>query len=615
MKTGDCYRVLLCLLFFSARTFAQDVKVLVNHIGYEAAAPKRAVILAHQADQVTAVKIIDSRTGEEVFTVPAVRVGTVDKWKDWYFWTANFSRLDAEGSYILECETDHGPIRCWSFLVQRDLLERNTLSNVIYYFKGERCSGLLDKADRNLRFQDSTKTADVHGGWFDATGDYGKHLSHLSFSTYFNPQQIPFTDWSLFKSYEELTRRDTSPDKNFRQYRRRLLDEAMFGADYLVRVKDPQGTFYRSVDAPGGEKRAEDRRIATEAKGFAIKTLGTKNRMSPGNFARISGGFPYEVGYRNGGGMAIAALALAGTFDAGGEFSGSQYLRAAREAFNFLEKHNLEFANDGKENIVDDYCALLAATELFKATKAAEFEAAADRRAGNLMGRLISRGAYANYWRADEGDRPFFHAADAGLPVVSLLNYYEIADSSARARILETVRKSMEFEMAITDEVTNPFGYARQLVQNASRNRRAAFFFPHDTEAAPRWQGENARLASLASAARMAAPFFKEDPTFQEKLRNYAWNQLNWILGLNPFDACMLQGSGHNNIAYMFFNSYEYTNAPGGICNGITGGENDPHDIDFNLGFAVTGKDEDWRWGEQWLPHASWYLLAISLDH
>jgi len=615
MKTGDCYRVLLCLLFFSARTFAQDVKVLVNHIGYEAAAPKRAVILAHQADQVTAVKIIDSRTGEEVFTVPAVRVGTVDKWKDWYFWTANFSRLDAEGSYILECETDHGPIRCWSFLVQRDLLERNTLSNVIYYFKGERCSGLLDKADRNLRFQDSTKTADVHGGWFDATGDYGKHLSHLSFSTYFNPQQIPFTDWSLFKSYEELTRRDTSPDKNFRQYRRRLLDEAMFGADYLVRVKDPQGTFYRSVDAPGGEKRAEDRRIATEAKGFAIKTLGTKNRMSPGNFARISGGFPYEVGYRNGGGMAIAALALAGTFDAGGEFSGSQYLRAAREAFNFLEKHNLEFANDGKENIVDDYCALLAATELFKATKAAEFEAAADRRAGNLMGRLISRGAYANYWRADEGDRPFFHAADAGLPVVSLLNYYEIADSSARARILETVRKSMEFEMAITDEVTNPFGYARQLVQNASRNRRAAFFFPHDTEAAPWWQGENARLASLASAARMAAPFFKEDPTFQEKLRNYAWNQLNWILGLNPFDACMLQGSGHNNIAYMFFNSYEYTNAPGGICNGITGGENDPHDIDFNLGFAVTGKDEDWRWGEQWLPHASWYLLAISLDH
>jgi hypothetical protein len=41
--------------------------------------------------------------------------------------------------------------------------------------------------------------------------------------------------------------------------------------------------------------------------------------------------------------------------------------------------------------------------------------------------------------------------------------------------------------------------------------------------------------------------------------------------------------------------SYEYNNAPGGICNGITGGRNDPDDIDFNVGFAVTGQDEDWR--------------------
>jgi len=30
-------------------------------------------------------------------------------------------------------------------------------------------------------------------------------------------------------------------------------------------------------------------------------------------------------------------------------------------------------------------------------------------------------------------------------------------------------------------------------------------------------------------------------------------------------------------------------------------------------GFAVTGRDEDWRWSEQWLPHAAWYLYAVSL--
>ncbi len=75
----------------------------------------------------------------------------------------------------------------------------------------------------------------------------------------------------------------------------------------------------------------------------------------------------------------------------------------------------------------------------------------------------------------------------------------------------------------------------------------------------------------------------------------------------------MLQGKGRNNPAYMFFDSYEYTNAPGGICNGITAGYKDEEDIDFNLHFAETGKDDDWRWGEQWLPHAAWFLLAVSL--
>ncbi len=61
-----------------------------------------------------------------------------------------------------------------------------------------------------------------------------------------------------------------------------------------------------------------------------------------------------------------------------------------------------------------------------------------------------------------------------------------------------------------------------------------------------------------------------------------------------------------------FFNTYEYTNAPGGICNGITGGLYNENDIDLNRGYNETGKDNDWRWAEQWLPHTAWYLIAIS---
>src|SRR6201998_2671 len=258
--------------------------------------------------------------------------------------------------------------------------------------------------------------------------------------------------------------------------------------------------------------------------------------------------------------------------------------------------------NDGKENIVDDYCALTAATELYKATKKEVYREAADRRAKSLLSRLIARGPYHDYWRADSEDRPFFHASDAGFPVVSLLYYSEIAGSKTKAEILATVRKSLSSQWALTNDVANPFGCARQLVQDKTGKRRTSFFFPHNSDAAPWWQGENARLASLAAAANLLAKQLPDNPDFQNKLRSFSANQLNWILGLNPFDSSMMNGIGRNNPQYMFFDSWEFTNAPGGISNGITSGFRDEDDIDYNLTYKQTGADNDWRWQEQGLP-------------
>src|SRR6185437_8338756 len=127
-------------------------------------------------------------------------------------------------------------------------------------------------------------------------------------------------------------------------------------------------------------------------------------------------------------------------------------------------------------NIVDDYCALAAATELFRATHNPVYKAAADRRAHSLMSRLVSSGGYENYWRADNGTRPFFHASDAGFPAVSLLYYAEIADADTRREVLQTVRKSLEFQLTLDQEVNNPFDYARQLVQDKTGARRTSFF-------------------------------------------------------------------------------------------------------------------------------------------
>jgi hypothetical protein len=605
--------MVLCSGALWAPTAFAQLHVVVDHVGYETKAPKQALVVddgnGEPHDSPESFTLVDTTTSMTVLTGHLKKAGQVDHWGGRTFWLADFSSWQKPGHYVLALQTMARPVSSCEFLIDDNVLERSTLSNVVYYFKAQRASGDIDRADSHLRLPDGSGFVDLRGGWYDATGDYGIHLSHQNPTSYFNPQQVPLVSWTLLKSYRLLEARQ---DDNFTEYQRRLLDEGLFGADFLVRMKRPGGSFFESITAPGKEKLAKDRVIGNPNWRTRIKKSASD---STEQISSAVGPHAYEASYRAGGGVAIAALALASTMPSDGEFTHAVYLKTAQDAFGFLEAHNRELLNDGKENILDDYCALLAATELYRATQNATYLTAANQRASHLMARLVTGDKYKDYWRADDGTRPFFHPSDAGLPVVSLLEYALIATPEEQALVKNAVERSLRFEISVTAEVNNPFGYARQLVRMGDGTVRTAFFFPHDTEAAPWWQGENARLASLAAAARYAMPLFKDDPAFQAQLQNYAWNQLHWILGRNPFDASLLMGSGHGNAPYMFFTSYKYTSAPGGIVNGITAATKDEDGIAFNEGYAVTGADDDWRWTEEWLPHAAWYLFAVSQRH
>ncbi|WP_267226093.1 glycoside hydrolase family 9 protein [Dyella silvae] len=607
-----CRRVAVALLLVMAHSaVASEWKVLVDQVGYDTRANKQAVVMVPSGSPPSSFQVINADTGEQAWQGSLTAVGRVERWGEQQYAVADFSGLTKPGHYYVTLrEGDHNA-QSWTFDVQDNVLERHTLSNVIYYFKGQRSSGLLDKADMHLARPDGQPgTLDLHGGWYDATGDYGIHLSHQNLTSYFNPQQVPLAAWSLLRTWQLL---DARHDKNFNEYQRRLLDEGLFGADFLVRDKRPDGSFYQSIEGPGPGKLPNDRIIGDPNWRTQIKRKPSDETGKIEQPAR--GPHAFEASFRAGGGMAIAALALAASTGVDGDFTSKDYLKAAVEAYRFLDVHNRELTNDGKDNIVDDYCALLAAVELYRATHDEVWRKAADQRADHLMGRLISHGGHRDYWRADDGTRPFFHPSDAGMPVIALVEYASIADAHRQAKVRDSVKRSLASELAMTVNVANPFGYARQLVRGGDGEVRPAFFFPHDTEAAPWWQGENARIASLAAAARLASPLYGGDDAFQKQLQAYAWNQLHWILGRNPYDSSMLMGSGHHNAPYMFFDSYAYTNAPGAIINGITSGLTDDEGIAFDLGYAQTGKDDDWRWTEQWLPHDAWYLFAISLPH
>ena len=275
------------------------MRILTNHLGYDLNGPIHVVIQGLIGDWVTACRLIHHESGRQALYCEAQQVGCVPGWKDWFFWTADFPPLTTAGTYRLECETSQGVIASQPFRIEENLLERAAISDVVAYFKSMRCSGANDRADRKVKFEgDPTlKTVDVHGGWYDATADYGKHLSHLCFSTYFNPQQLPMVAWSLFQARRELQRK---ADPNYRQLLRRMTDEALFGADYLVRIHKPGGSFYITVSGFGPEKRPQDRRMSPAMRGFRLADPEKKDAYAPTARANTQSTYELILPFRGG---------------------------------------------------------------------------------------------------------------------------------------------------------------------------------------------------------------------------------------------------------------------------------------------------------------------------
>jgi len=573
-------------------------KVLIDQVGYDTQAPKQAVVMSDKTGPVD-FSVVDADSGKTVLRGRTDASVAVGHWNDRYA-IADFSALTTPGHYYIATSGE----RSWAFDIADNVLERHTLSNVIYYFKGQRSSGSIDKADRALPRPDGKPgTLDLRGGWYDATGDYGIHLSHQNPTNYFNTQQLPLAAWSLLRSWQALHARH---DRNFNEYERRLLDEGLFGADFLVRDKRPDGSFWQSIDGPGAGKLPRDRRIGDP-------NWRTQIKRRPGDVTEqiqqpAHGPHAYEASFRAGGGMAIAALALASRMDADGDFTRQDYLRTAVDAYRFLDAHNAELTYDGKDNIIDDYCALMAASELWIATGKSMYQAEARKRAANLTKRLSPQG----YFITNDGNRPFWHAADAGLPIIALARYLDIeTKTNERKQALSAIKKAIDYNLKVTDEVANPFGYPRQsfLYKGKVQN---GFFIPHENESGWWWQGEDARLGSLAAAMLVGGRLvYPGDGPLKVKpeVAKYASNLVSWVLGSNPYNICMMYGYGHNNVPYMAA-MYGHGSGIGGISNGISGkdGRGDGSGIDFKM----EDNGNEWRWSEQWIPHTGWFLAAVT---
>ena len=574
-------RLSLPLLLLSMATFAPAVsKIYINHEGYDAALPKTAVLKTTGLINVGSPFSLYS--GEtEVYTGKFTGGVTPSNWESdgsTYF-VADFSDFKTPGVYTLRY-TDLGSEQTSETIkIDDDLMGKNTIVTALGYFVGDHAT-LYTKA---YLYGTSTRV-DISGGYNDASGDASKYFSHLSYANYLNPQQIPLTAWGfsfMLEKIPEFLKSKSELDL--------VKGELTYSADFILRMQSPNGYFYMTVFDHWGSNSPQ-----------ICAFSGSEGQESS----------DYQTAYREGGGMAIAALARASTFKLDGDSTSAQYLAGAKRGFEHLESKqspggNCAYCDDGKENIIDDYTALMAASELYYATKDSKYLTAARTRASHLAGRISDDGYF---WSDDAKTRPFWHASDAGLPLLALIRYLELETDESKAAPIKTVATNhLAWQLKVTDRANNAFGYARQTYKTQGAIK-TGFFIPHDNESGYWWQGENARLGSLAAATVYASRFLHYADSV--KVFQYAADQLDWIMGKNPFDICFMYGKGRNNPAKYSGQALSLTLA-GGIANGITGYSKDGSGIAWNDSRVYENSWDSWRWLEQWLPHTTWYTLAL----
>jgi hypothetical protein len=250
-----------------------------------------------------------------------------------------------------------------------------------------------------------------------------------------------------------------------------------------------------------------------------------------------------------------------------------------------------------------------AACELYRATRDNEFRDHALLLGRALMKRqnsafIAGQRQIRGFWM--NGDQPFMDVVNSALPPLALLELHAtFPEAEDRTQWLDAVRLYLD-EYALPMSARNayriiPLGvFIGSPTPETYRplSGRLTYRYFHPVRKQFWWQGANCHLASHALLLGRACKL-----TGKRDYVDLAYRQLEWIMGANPFAACMMTGEGMRN-------PYPHSRfaglIPGGIMNGIAGNMQDEPILDMQ--YTI-----DWRTCEYWSPHVAFYIWANSV--
>jgi hypothetical protein len=480
----------------------------------------------------------------------------------------DFSDIEREAMY----QVTVGDEASVPFFIRPDAWRR-TLPKAAGYYRYQRCGVEVPNVHAachldDARRRDNGKHVDVTGGWHDA-GDLRKWMS----TTLLNAIGLLRLARNLGATWD-LAGSGLGP----------ILDEVRWGNRYFLKMQDTDGLVWADtaggVNGDNSDNHWTDNRIGTDDDRYINVSKSGRNQAL----------------------FVTAEAMMAQAFKPTDAAYAGQCLDAAQRCWS---------ASKREGNTGDLSWWALAALEMRRATGQETYAAEALRLAGRLLALqttdfIGSQKQIRGFWRVSERDQnPYTDAVYSALPPLALLELARaLPDHRDVTRWRDAVRLHLdEYVLPLAAHSAYdivPFGVflgnpTPETYRPLAGDLTYRYFMPVRKQFW--WLGTTSHLECFALLLAEAARTYG-----RMEYRHLAYRQLDWVMGANPFGACLMTGEGMRN---PYPHSRYVGLIPGGIMNGIAGNTKDAPVLDTEYGF-------DWRTTEYWSPHNAFYIWTVS---
>jgi hypothetical protein len=588
LRVGTPAIVLLMLISTGNLSRAQrlsrdlNVDLLVNQAGYVPHAPKTCVTAGSVKRNFEVIDIVS----QQVVYTGVLQPETGDFGP---CLTGDFSQVTREGHYYLRSDT----LRSYPFVISAKAYQP-PMNLIVHYFSLQRCgastTGYLSPChtDDGIRM-DNGKHQDVTGGWHDAS-DLRKWVEATIYGMI-----------GLAKTLEMI------PEQN----RMAIVEELRWGNHYFLNMQEPQGYVMNyiggDVKKHSDSNRWTDNEIGPEGgqPGFVKPNAGRSDAdmllMGPLD-DRIIRTDPVNLGGQYN--FIAAEAMMARIMKTADKAYADKCLRAAIQCFTWCDKTE----SKAEPGVIG--ASMLAVLELYKTTRNETYKAFVTGQARELrkLQAKETAGNVSGWYQTSFNDpEPYKNIWNGCEELIALCDMVKMfpADSEAASWKEMIGNYTRHYLVAIARK--NSFGivpFGLFTSKDPGGNRKAGdywyrYFMQPEGEW---WVGVNSNLASSGIGLLKASEVLK-DP----ELKAYAQKQLDWIIGINPFNSSTIEGVGYNHPVHFPGSTFHplVPVLPGAVLNGLGGDHNDRPDIG-------TGS---WQISEYWTPmvaYTLWLMAEIS---